>query len=115
MSNFLTKILGDKKEWHAMEARANALPRDYGVVYGVIKSYLWKFATGDGMGCIADLKDVLGLFEKSATEGRSVRDVTGIDVAAFCDERFRGTPPYFDKWRTSLNYNVKETRRVKPC
>jgi DNA-binding ferritin-like protein (Dps family) len=34
MTNLLTKILGDKKEWKAMEARANALPRDYRIVYG---------------------------------------------------------------------------------
>ncbi len=34
MSNLLTNILGDKKEWKAMEARANALPRGYRIVYG---------------------------------------------------------------------------------
>jgi DNA-binding ferritin-like protein (Dps family) len=34
MSDVLTEILGDKKEWTAMEARANALPRDYRVVSG---------------------------------------------------------------------------------
>ncbi len=33
MSNVLTKILIDKKEWKAMEARANAVPRDYRLVY----------------------------------------------------------------------------------
>jgi DNA-binding ferritin-like protein (Dps family) len=38
VNNFLTKILGDKKEWKAMETRANALPRDYRVVYGEMKS-----------------------------------------------------------------------------
>jgi DNA-binding ferritin-like protein (Dps family) len=36
MNSFLTKILGDKREWKAMEARANALPRDYRIVYGVM-------------------------------------------------------------------------------
>jgi len=29
----LDRILGDKKEWKAMEARANALPPDYRTVY----------------------------------------------------------------------------------
>jgi DNA-binding ferritin-like protein (Dps family) len=48
MSTFLTKILGDRKERRAMQARANALPRDYRIVYGAVKSYLWMFATRRG-------------------------------------------------------------------
>jgi len=106
MSNLLTKILGDKKEWKAMEARANALPRDYRIVYGETKSYMWRFTAGDGMDTVALLEDVLGLFETSAAQGKSVLDVTGEDVAAFCDERLRGTTSYFDKWRASLNRDV---------
>lgn len=106
MSNILTKILGDKKEWKAMEARANALPRDYRTVYGEMKSYMWRFTAGDGMDIVAILKDVLGLFETSAAHGKSALDVTGKDVAAFCDERLRGTTSYFDKWRASLNRDV---------
>ena len=37
MNDFLKKILGDKKEWRRMEARAEALPSDYRIVYGEIK------------------------------------------------------------------------------
>lgn len=40
MKNFLTRILGDKKASKATEARANALPRDYRIVYGEMKSYM---------------------------------------------------------------------------
>ena len=43
------------------------------------------------MDIVAVLKDVLGLFETSAAEGKHALDVTGEDVAAFCDERLRGT------------------------
>ena len=32
----------------AMEARAPALPPDYRVVYGEMKSYMWRFTSGDG-------------------------------------------------------------------
>lgn len=106
MTNLLTKILGDKKEWKAMEARANVLPRDFRLVYGEMKSYMWRFTAGDGMDIVAILKDVLGLFETSAAQGKSVLDVTGEDVAAFCDERLRGTRSYFDQWRGSLNRDV---------
>jgi len=106
MTNLLTKILGDKKEWKAMEARANVLPRDFRLVYGEMKSYMWRFTAGDGMDIVAILKDVLGLFETSAAQGKSVLDVTGEDVAAFCDERLRGTRSYFDQWRGLLNRDV---------
>lgn len=106
MINLLTRILGDKKEWKAMEARADALPRDYQAVYDEMKGYMWRFASGDGMAIIAVLKDVFGLFETSAAERKGVLDVTGEDVAAFCDERLRGTTSYFDTWRASLNREV---------
>jgi DNA-binding ferritin-like protein (Dps family) len=106
VSNILIKILGDKKEWKAMEARANALPRDYRIVYGEMKSYMWRFTTGDGMDIVALLTEVLGLFEASVAEGKSVLDVTGEDVAALCDERLRGTRSYLDKWRASLNRDI---------
>jgi DNA-binding ferritin-like protein (Dps family) len=106
MNNLLTKIIGDKKEWKAMEARARRLPRDYRVVYGEMKSYMWRFTSGDGMDVVAVLKGVLELFETSAAEGRHVLDVTGSDVAAFCDERLRGVTTYADTWRSSLNREV---------
>ncbi|WP_432484592.1 DUF1048 domain-containing protein [Kineococcus esterisolvens] len=106
MSSFLTKVLGDKKEWKAMEARASALPRDYRVVYDEVKSYLWKFASGDATDIIVLLKGVLELFTASAAQGKSVLDVTGTDVASFCDARLRGTTPHLVTWRTSLNRNI---------
>jgi DNA-binding ferritin-like protein (Dps family) len=106
VKSFMTKIVGDKKDWKAMEARANVLPRDFRIVYGEMKSYMWRFTAGDGMDIVAILKDVLGLFETSAAQGKSVLDVTGEDVAAFCHERLHGTTSYFDKWRGSLNRDV---------
>jgi len=53
MGNFLMQIVGDKKEWKAMEARADALPRDHRIVYGEMKSYMWRFTAGDGMDIVA--------------------------------------------------------------
>ena len=89
-----------------MEARANALPRDYRIVYGEMKSYMWRSTAGDGMDIVAILKDVLRLFETGAAQDMSVLDVTGEDVAAFCDERLHSTTSYLDEWRASLNRDV---------
>lgn len=106
MSTFLSKIIGDKKDWKAMEARAGALPRDYQIVYGEMKSYMWRFTSGDGMDIVALLRDVLELFETSAARGRRVLEVTGEDIAAFCDARLPGASSYMDRWRASLNRDV---------
>ena len=40
------------------------------------------------------------------SEGRQVLDVTGRDVAAFCDERLSGVTTYADTWRSELNRAV---------
>jgi len=106
MSNFWTKVIGDKKEWRSMEARADALPRDYRIVYREMKQYMWRFTSGDGTDVLAVLKGVLELFETSAAQGKHALDVTGEDVAAFCDERLRGTASFADRWRASLNRDV---------
>jgi DNA-binding ferritin-like protein (Dps family) len=106
MTNRLTKLLGNKKEWKAMEARADALPHNYRIVYGEMKSYLWRFTNGDGVDIIAILNHVLGLFEAGASEGKTVLQVTGDDVAAFCGELLRGSTSYQDRWQVALNRDV---------
>ncbi len=106
MVSFLKRILGDKKEWRAMEARAKALPPDYRIVYDEIKKYMWKFTAGDGLDVVAVLHDLLGLFETGAADGRRALEVTGEDVAAFCDELLRNATTYTEKWREALNRDV---------
>ena len=83
MNNLITKLIGDRKEWKRMEARANALPRDYRIVYSEMKSYLWRFTAGNGMDIVAILADVLADFEAAAADGKQALDVTGEDVAAY--------------------------------
>jgi DNA-binding ferritin-like protein (Dps family) len=111
MNNFLKKILGDKKEWRGMEARAAALPSDYRIVYDEIKQYMWRFTAGDGMDIVAILNDLLGLFETGAADGKRALEVTGPDVAAFCDELLRNAKTYTENWRDALNRNVSKRLR----
>ena len=108
---FLKKILGDKKEWRGMEARAAALPGDYRIVYGEIQKYMWKFTAGNGMDIIAILKDLLDLFETGAADGKRALEVTGEDVAAFCDELLRNAKTYTEKWHDALNRDVMDKLR----
>ena len=106
MANFFSKIIGDKKQWRAMESRAQALPHDYQVVYDEITHYMFRFVAGTGMDTVAILNDLLGLFETGAADGRRALEVTGRDVAAFCDELLRNAKTYTQKWRTDLNEGV---------
>ncbi|MEO9139272.1 MAG: DUF1048 domain-containing protein [Jatrophihabitans sp.] len=106
MTNFLTTLIGDKQAWKAMEARANALPRDYRIVYGEIKAYLWKITTGDGMHTIAALDTIIRAFEAGASRRETVLHVTGENVAAFCDARMGDARTYLDRWRDALNADV---------
>ncbi len=106
MTNFLTKIIGDKKEWNKMQARAKALPRDYQIVYSEIQKYMWQLTGGDGMDIIAILKDLLGLFESGAADGKQALEITGEDIAAFCDELLRNAKTFTENWREKLNRDV---------
>ena len=97
-----------------MEADGGAcerVARDYRIVYAEMKSYLWRFSTGDGMDIVAILADVLADFEAAAAEGQPVLDVTGEDIAAYCDARLGDANPYdryLEKWRDSLNQKCEE-------
>lgn len=106
MTQFLKKLLGDKQDWKRMEARAQSLPSDYQLVYTELQQYMWRFTAGDGMDIIAILKNVLDLFETGAAEGRRVLDLTGPDVASFCDELLRNANTYTEHWREELNRTV---------
>ncbi|MGG1574512.1 DUF1048 domain-containing protein [Fictibacillus sp. NRS-1165] len=104
------KIIGsldDKREWKAMEARAKALPSEYHNAYNAIKKYMWT------AGGTTDWKDssrifggILDLFEEGAAEGKKVTDLTGKDVAAFCDELVKDSKTWVDKYRTKLNDTI---------
>lgn len=106
--SFFDKIIGsldEKKEWRAMEARAKALPSEYRNAYKAIQKYMWTAGGGP-----TDWKDssriyngILDLFEEGVVNGKKVTDLTGKDVAAFCDELVKDEQTWKDKYRKKLN------------
>ena len=82
-------------------------------MYGEIKKYLWRFTAGDGMDIVAILKDLLDLFETGAADGKHALDVTGQDVAAFCEELLRSANTYTEKWHDALNRDVMNKLRAE--
>jgi DNA-binding ferritin-like protein (Dps family) len=49
---------------------------------------------------------LIDLFEDAVANGRSVLEVTGEDVAGFCDELLRNARTYTGDWRKALNRDI---------
>ena len=49
---------------------------------------------------------ILDLFEEGAAEGKKVTDLTGEDVAAFCDDLVKDEKTWKDKYRKKLNDTI---------
>lgn len=103
MIKFIQKMIGDKKEYKEQMKRGEALPEDYRFVFEKIHGYMWSFAGGDGSDMLKTQEELIELFETSAADGKHVLEVTGEDVAGFCDEFIRDTKKWTDYYRKKLN------------
>ncbi|WP_138751342.1 DUF1048 domain-containing protein [Paenibacillus sinopodophylli] len=103
----IKKIIGDKKEYKAQMTRIEVLPEDYRFVFEKIHGYIWSFAVGDGSDMLKIQSELIELFEASAADGKHVLDITGEDVAGFCDELLRDTRKWTDNFRNRLNRDLR--------
>lgn len=102
----IQKMIADKKEYKEQMARIEAMPEDYRFVFEKMQGYMWSFAGGDGSDMLITQQELIELFETSAAEGKHVLEVTGEDVAGFCDEFIRDTKKWTDNYREKLNRNL---------
>lgn len=100
-------IAQEKRRYKHMQARAKALPEEYAFMFAKIQQYMWNHAAGDGMGMIPIFGGLLDLFEAGVAEGKRVLEITGADVAAFCDELLRNTKTWIADWQKALNRDVR--------
>lgn len=107
MVNIIKKMREDKKEYRRQMARVNALPKDYQFVFKKISNYMWSFAGGDGFDMLRTQYDLIELFEIGASQDKHVLDITGEDVAGFCDEFMSNTKKWTDRYRQKLNKSLK--------
>ena len=96
-------IIEGKKEWRAHMARVKALPQDYRIVYKEIQKYLFKVGPVELTEETGLLSGIVDLFEEGAASGKSVLEVTGRDVAAFCDDLIKDSKTYADVYRESVD------------
>ncbi|WP_439443135.1 DUF1048 domain-containing protein [Listeria aquatica] len=106
MWNLLKKMVGDKKEYREMMARVKELPEDYQFVYDKIQHYMWNFAKGSGYDMLKVQYDLIDLFEAGSAEGKAVLEITGTNVAAFCDDLLANCRTYTDELRKTLNESI---------
>lgn len=94
-------IIEGKKQWRAHVARVKALPPDYRIVYQEMQRYLFKVGPTD----LLDgglLPGIVDFFEEGVAAGKGVLEITGTDVAAFCDDLIKDSRTYADIYQESL-------------
>ena len=99
-------IIEGKKEWRAHVARVKALPKDYQIVYKEIQKYLFKVGPVEITESTDLLSGIVDLFEEGVASGRGVLEVTGRDVAAFCDDLVKDSKTYADIYQESVDLEV---------
>lgn len=82
----IKEIIEEKKEWKAHMARVKALPKDYQIVYKEIQKYIFKVGSVEVKDSMDLFLGIVDFFEEGAALGKEVLEVTGSDVAAFCDD-----------------------------
>ncbi len=102
-------IIEGKKEWRAHMARVKALPNDYQIVYEEIQKYLYKVGPIELTEGIGLLSGIVDLFEEGAIMGKGVLDVTGSNVADFCDDLIKDSKTYLDQ----ASINLKVSKAIK--
>lgn len=107
MLGLIKKLVGDKREYRRMMARVDRLPEEYRYVFRRIQKYMWNYAAGDGMDMLQVQYDLIDLFEAGAARGQGVLEITGEDVADFCDGLLQNARTYTENWRRGLNRDVR--------
>lgn len=114
MSNFfdnylnIKKMVESKREYKEQMARVDAMPEDYQFVFKKIQGHMWMFAAGAGYDMMKIHYDLIDLFELGVASGKKVLEITGDDVAIFCDELMKNTETYTENWRDKLNREITE-------
>ena len=92
-------------------ARVKALPQDYQIVYKEIQKYLFKVGLVELTEMTGLLSGIVDLFEEGAASGKSVLEMTGNDVAAFCDELIKDSKTYANIYQESVDQDVHKAMK----
>ncbi|WGW12645.1 DUF1048 domain-containing protein [Saxibacter everestensis] len=86
----LTGSLEQKKQYKRYKKRVEQLPADYRTAATALERYLTYFgAIAKGDVLLAMLEDLADLFEQSAADGTSIREIVGDDPVEFAETFIR--------------------------
>ena len=88
----ISRLIGEKRRWRAYQSRTRRLPASYRTAIEALERYLMCFGPGDGDTAAAMFEDLADLFEQSAADGTTVREIVGEDPVVFV-ETFLGNYP----------------------
>lgn len=104
-------IIEEKRAWRGHMGRVKELPKDYQIVYKEIQKYLFKVGPVELTDGIELLTGIIDLFEEGAALGKGVLEVTGSDVAAFCDDLIKDSKTYTDIYEEAVNKEVNKAMK----
>ncbi len=104
----ISDIIEGKKEWRAHVARVKALPQDYRIVYKELQKYLFKVGPAELSEGTELLTGIVELFEEGAAMKKNVLEITGSDVAAFCDALIGDSATFESSWQENVDRTVSE-------
>jgi DNA-binding ferritin-like protein (Dps family) len=85
ISDFTSKVIGDKRRWRAYKARVQLLPESYRTAVEGIERCLMHFVPVDGDTVASEFEDLADLFERAAADGTPIRDIVGNDPMEFVE------------------------------
>ncbi len=90
ITELTSKVIGEKRRWRQYKARVAALPPHHrAAAQGVERYLMMAGGVADGETATRMLEDLADLFEQSAADGSSVRDVVGDDPVEFVETFIR--------------------------
>ena len=90
ITDLASKVVGEKRRWRQYKARVAQLPPNHRAAARAVERYLMHAAgVADGETATRMLEDLADLFEQSAADGSSVRDVVGDDPVEFVETFIR--------------------------
>jgi DNA-binding ferritin-like protein (Dps family) len=85
ISDFTSKVIGDKRRWREYKARTRRLPANHRTAVEALERYLMYFGPADGDSAASMFEDLADLFEQAAADGTPVRAVVGEDPVEFAE------------------------------
>ena len=86
MNKFISKVIGEKRDWREYKARTRELPASYRTAIEALERYLMYFgAITRGDTLVSMLDDLADLFEQAAADGTPIREIVRDDPVEFAE------------------------------